>query len=163
MILRARGDELMLHHAPSRMMNIGFIRCRQSLQNSRLWDCRRLSRNRSQRSVAESQRQRKDQPSSVLEDARERMIITLPDFYSPTNWESINQPEKKGAFLRYFSAHNYFPFLDFFPIKKNPLLCNSTLRHHRRNLLWCRRVHSFFKVTLGLTDKATVCFTACAK
>ena len=41
--------------------------------------------------MAENQRQRNDQPSSVLEDARERMIITLPDFYSPTNWESINQ------------------------------------------------------------------------
>ena len=103
MILRVRGGELMLHHAPSRMMNIGFIRCRQSLQNSRLWDCRRLFRNRSQRSVVENQRQRKDQPSSVLEDARERMIITLPDFYSPTNWESII----KILFGSFSSARTY--------------------------------------------------------
>ena len=39
--------------------------------------------------MVENQRQRKDKHPNVLVDARERMKITLLNFYSPTNWESI--------------------------------------------------------------------------
>ena len=40
--------------------------------------------------MVENQRQRKDKHPNVLVDAHERMKITLLNFYSPTNWESIS-------------------------------------------------------------------------